>query len=385
MRLETIAFKNLARRKGKATLVVVGLAVGIATMVSIVTLMLAFEKSIDTQLDAYGFNIVIYPASSSLSLNYGGMNISGVDTFEIETLTEADIEKARRIRSADDIQAISPKVLQAIEVKKKKALLVGVDFTEEFQVKKWWKVMGHKPSSKDQVILGSDAAKNLRLKAGDSMKIGSQTFKVAGILHETGSQDDGLVFSDIKRVQALFGRGQELSLIEISAHRSDQIDNVVAELENALPGAEVSSIKQAVKYREEAMGSLARFGLMVTAIIIMISGFIVLVTMTSSVNERKQEIGVFRAMGYRKSSVARIILTEALAVSVVGGIVGYIVGFGATYALPQFVRSIELPVEASSSVFLLALAIAVLVGLVSSLMPARRAANMDPADALKSL
>jgi putative ABC transport system permease protein len=90
-------------------------------------------------------------------------------------------------------------------------------------------------------------------------------------------------------------------------------------------------------------------------------------------------------MGYRKSSVARIILTEALAVSVVGGIVGYVVGFGSTYALPQVVRSIELPVEASSSVFLLALAIAVLVGLVSSVMPARRAANMNPADALKSL
>jgi putative ABC transport system permease protein len=258
MRLHTIAFKNLARRKGKATLVVVGLAVGIATMVSIVTLMLAFEKSIDTQLDAYGFNIVVYPASSSLSLNYGGMNISGVDTFEVETLTEADLGKARRIRSADHIMAISPKVLQAIEVKNKKALLVGVDFDEEFQVKKWWKVTGHKPSSKDQVILGSDAAKSLRLKVGDSVKIGSQTFKVAGILHETGSQDDGLVFSDIELAQSLFGRGQELSLIEISARRSDQIDTVVAELEKALPGAEVSSIKQAVKYREEAMGSLVR-------------------------------------------------------------------------------------------------------------------------------
>ena len=385
MRLDTIAFKNLARRKGKAALVVVGLAVGIATMVAIVTLMLAFEKSIDTQLDEYGFNIVVYPASSSLSLNYGGMNISGVDTFEVATLTEADLEKVRRIKSADKITAISPKVLQAIEVKNKKALLVGVDFTEEFQVKKWWKVMGHKPSSPDQVILGSDAAKNLRLEASDSMIIGSRSFRVAGVLHETGSQDDGLVFSDIERAQALFDRGQDLSLIEISAKQSEQIDGVVAELEKALPGAAVSSIKQAVKYREEAMGSLAKFGLMVTAIIIMISGFIVFVTMTSSVNERKQEIGVFRAMGYRKSSVARIILTEALVISVVGGLVGYIVGFGSTYALPLAVRGIDLPVTVSWSVLLLALAIAVLVGLVSSVMPARRAANMDPADALKSL
>lgn len=385
MRLDTIAFKNLARRKGKAMLVVAGLAVGIATMVSIVTLMLAFEKSVDTQLDAYGFNIVVYPASSSLSLDYGGMNISGIDTYEVTSLTEADLERVSGIRSARDIQAVSPKMLQAVEVKNKKALFVGVDFEKEFQVKKWWKVMGHKPSTTDQVVLGSDAAKNLKLKAGDSLAIGGATFTVAGTLHETGSQDDGLIFGDLGRAQALFDRGDELSLIEVSARQSGQIDTIVAELEEALPAAAVSSIKQAVKYREKAMGSLATFGLMVTAIIIIISGFVVFVTMTSSVNERKREIGVFRAMGYRKSSVARIILIEALVVSIAGGVVGYGIGFGATYAIPQVVRSVDLPVSVSSPVFMMALGVAVIVGLVSSAVPARRAANMDPADALKSL
>jgi len=366
-------------------LVVAGLAVGVAALVAILTIVLSFQKGIDKKLDTYGFNIVIYPASSNLSLSYGGMTILGVDTYEVKSLLMADLATIKRSHSADSIAALSPKLLQVVDSKDKKALLVGSDFNQEFLIKKWWRLNGSRPTRPDELVLGRDAAKNLQVKAGDTLKLSGKDFKVAAVLQPTGSQDDSLIFGDLREVQSLYKRGGELSLIEISAKSTADIDAVVKDLKKALPQAAVSSIKQAVQYREKAVGSLARFGLAITAVIMLISGLIVFTTMTSSVRDRKREIGIFRAIGYRQSVVARIILTETLILSLIGGAIGYAAGFGIVFMLPAFLKKFEFSVGLNVPVLILSIVLAVAVGLVASLVPALRAANMDPADALKSL
>ncbi|NCO66191.1 MAG: hypothetical protein AUK32_06480 [Candidatus Aquicultor secundus] len=385
MHVYTIALKDITRRKGKMALVVAGLAVGVAALVAILTIVLSFQKGIDKKLDTYGFNIVIYPASSNLSLSYGGMTISGVDTYEVKSLLMADLATIKRSHSADSVAALSPKLLQVVDSKDKKALLVGSDFNQEFLIKKWWRLNGSRPTRPDELVLGQDAAKNLQVKAGDTLKLSGKDFKVAAVLQPTGSQDDSLIFGDLREVQSLYKRGGELSLIEISAKSTADIDAVVKDLKKALPQAAVSSIKQAVQYREKAVGSLARFGLAITAVIMLISGLIVFTTMTSSVRDRKREIGIFRAIGYRQSVVARIILTETLILSLIGGAIGYAAGFGIVFMLPAFLKKFEFSVGLNVPVLILSIVLAVAVGLVASLVPALRAANMDPADALKSL
>jgi len=385
MHVYTIALKDITRRKGKMALVVAGLAVGVAALVAILTIVLSFQKGIDKKLDTYGFNIVIYPASSNLSLSYGGMTISGVDTYEVKSLLMADLATIKRSHSADSVAALSPKLLQVVDSKDKKALLVGSDFNQEFLIKKWWRLNGSRPTRPDELVLGRDAAKNLQVKAGDTLKLSGKDFKVAAVLQPTGSQDDSLIFGDLREVQSLYKRGGELSLIEISAKSTADIDAVVKDLKKALPQAAVSSIKQAVQYREKAVGSLARFGLAITAVIMLISGLIVFTTMTSSVRDRKREIGIFRAIGYRQSVVARIILTETLILSLIGGAIGYAAGFGIVFMLPAFLKKFEFSVGLNVPVLILSIVLAVAVGLVASLVPALRAANMDPADALKSL
>lgn len=386
MYLRTIALKNIVRRKGKMAMVVAGLAVGVATLVAIVTLMLAFQKNIDKKLDTFGFNIVIYPASSNLSLSYGGMQVSGVDTYEVKNLTEADLKKIAGIKDADKISAASPKILQVLDIKGEQALLVGVDFTRELQIKKWWKFLGKKPAGADEIIIGQDAARALKVQAtGQKIDLGGKTFTVAAILQDTGSQDDGLIFADLHQVQTMFNRGDELSLIEVAAKTSGDIDTVVKNIESSLPQASVQSIKQAVEYKEKAAGSLVSFGLSITAIIILISGLIVFTTMMSSVSDRRREIGIFRAIGYRQAVISKIVLLEALILSLIGGVIGYLVGFGAVYVLPAAIENLELIINPNFVVLALSVGLAVLVGIVSSFIPARRAATMDPAEALKSL
>lgn len=385
MHIHTIAIKNIIRRKSRMALVIIGLAVGVATLAAIVTAMLSFQANIDKKLDTFGFNIVVYPSSSNLSLSYGGMTVSGVDTYGVRPLTVDDIKKIKRIPSAGKIAAVSPKLLQVAEIKGNRALIVGTDFSRELLIKKWWHIVGKNPAGPNEVIAGADAAKNLGLKIGDGVRFSGKTFKVAAILKGTGSQDDGLIFADLKQVQDLFGQKGNLSLIEISAKSSGDIDSVVKDLEKTLPETSVSSIKQAVKYKERAVGSVARFGLAVSVIIIVISGLVVFTTMTSSVSDRRREIGIFRAIGYRQSTVARVIFTEAFILSTVGGTLGYIIGFALIYVLPILIKKVELTVSINFSVLALSIGLAIVIGVTASLIPARRAANMDPADALKTL
>lgn len=385
MRLYNIALKNIVRRKGKMVLIVAGLAIGISTLVAIITVTLAFQKNIDKQLDTYGFNIVVYPASSNLSLSYGGMTISGVDAYEAKMLTESDLDKIKRVPSIEKVTAISPKLLQLAEINGKRALLIGTDFNQELSIKKWWQIHGKKPSKPDEVIVGSDAVKNLKLHVGDSIRLAGQEFKVSAVLQSTGSQDDSLIFGDLSKVQSLYGRNEELSLIEISAKNSGDIETIVRDLEKSLPSSAVSSVKQAVKYKERTVESLAKFGLTVSMIVVLIGGLVVFTTMASSVSERKREIGVFRAIGYRQSKVAQIVLLEAFILSLVGGLMGYIIGFGLVFMLPVFLKKLALIVDINVPVMILSIGLSIIIGLSSSLLPARRAANMDPADALKSL
>jgi len=112
---------------------------------------------------------------------------------------------------------------------------------------------------------------------------------------------------------------------------------------------------------------------------------VVFVTMMGSVNERTREIGIFSAIGFRRSHIMKIILLEAAAVSLIAGVIGYLVGIGTTRVLLAFLTdqmphfSLD-PIVAVGAVFL-----AVVIGLLASLYPAMAASRMDPSEALRTL
>jgi len=108
------------------------------------------------------------------------------------------------------------------------------------------------------------------------------------------------------------------------------IEDMVTQISEKLPGAKVMAIQQVVKGRMETLHHFKKFSYGVSAVVILIGGLVVLVTMMGSVKERTEEIGIFRAIGFRKSHIMRIILLEALIVSSIAGIFGYFIGFGAT-------------------------------------------------------
>lgn len=384
MRLHNVSIENLRRRKAKMIFLILGLVVGVATVVALVTIASTMQADIDKKLDEYGANILIVPKSDQLSLSYGGMTISGA--YDVEELQETDVPKIMEIKNSENISVIAPKVLGAIKADNKQALLVGVDFEKELRIKKWWNVDGSEPENSEEVLLGSEAATKLNKKPGDEIRIKDRNFTVAGILDETGSQEDQVVFADLKTSQTLLNQEGKLSLIEISALCSTcPIEQIVSQISKELPSARVSAVKQAVQSKMNILSQFTSFAVGISIVVIFIGVLIVFITMMSSVNERTREIGIFRSFGFRRFHIMRIILFEALLTSVVGGIIGYSLGIGAAWLILAQMTELAVSFTWNPLLAVLAIVLAVVISEVASFYPAVRASNLDPAQALRSI
>jgi putative ABC transport system permease protein len=385
MKLHNIAINNLRRRKAKMAFLTIGLMVGIATIVTLVTLTKSMSSDIERKMDEFGANILITPHSNDLSMTYGGISLGGV-SFDQKEILEEDLAKIATIHNSKNISAVSPKVLGGVKTLNREALLVGVDFDSELRMKQWWQIFGEAPQGDSEVLLGSDAAKTLNVMSGEEIELNGETFKVAGVLDQTGSQDDALIFAPLKKAQKLLGKEGRITLVEVAALCSGcPIGDMVVQIAEKLPDAKVSAIQQVVESRLHALDQFRRFAFGVAAVVVFIGALIVFVTMMGSVNERTTEIGVFRAIGFRQSHIMRIILLEAFLVSLLAGLLGYAAGMGAAkLALPAMAEGTNTLLVWDTTVAFGSVALAMLVGTLASLYPALHASRLDPTEALRA-
>jgi len=386
MKLKDISINNLRRRKGKVFFLILGLTIGITTVVTLISITRMMNEDISRKLDEFGANILIIPRTDDLSLSYGGMNIGGV-SIDAQTLKDSDIPKIRQIEVRENVSIVSPKLIGVVEIEGKKIPLMGVQFSEELRLKKWWKIHGREPKNRDEVLLGSEVAVRLFKSTGDTLSINGKPVRISGVLDETGSQDDFLILGDLAFVQEAIKKPGVLSLIEVSAFcNTCPIEEIVKQISQKLPHAKVTAIKQTLQTKMEALDHFKKFSVGISIIILLIGSLIVFTNMMASVNERKREIGIFRAIGFRKSHVVRIIFLEALIVGFLAGIVGYLLGLGASQVIGPMITGMKGgaliidPWLAIGAIFLSSL-----IGILSSAYPAIHASKMDPTTALRAL
>ncbi len=396
MKLYRIVLKDLRRRRWRVLYTALGVVIGTMTVVGILTLAQAGEARIYDQLEKYGPNLTVIPATSSVEASVGNLNLGTVTVGEnyipesmlpqLREVTDGEIRDALKIEDEGDIATIAPRLYMAANLMQRDVILVGIDPEPERLVRSWWRVAdGEYLAAPDEALLGAFAAADMGLAVGDQITPFEGGLRVAGILEETGSGDDFQIFLPLSTLQTTFQREGQLSAVDIRALCNACPVEIIADaVNNSTPGVRAVAVRQVADAEMALMDRMNRLMLALAGITLAIGLFGVVNTMMTSVHERIMDIGVMRAVGASRGQIVRLFIYESVAVGLLGGAVGYLLGTLLAYIIAPLIFD-GTRVVFVGWYFPLALGISVAVSAVAAIYPAYRATRIRIAEAFTSL
>jgi putative ABC transport system permease protein len=396
MKLYQVVLKDVFRRKRRVLYATLGVVIGTATVVGILTVARAGQARIYNQLEKYGPNLAVIPAINNLDMKLGDMRLGSLTVGDnyvseeklpvIRQIADGEIRKALKIEDQGNIATIAPNLYIDTKIRDSSVMVVGIDPEEELKIKTWWKVQeGKYLEQKDEALVGAMAAQVLKLKIGDTIPLDGTTVTVAGILEENGSNDDYQVFVPIDTLQKASGREGLVSSVDIRALCNACPVEIIADgINKEIPGVRAIAVKQIAATEMGMMEKFSKFMLTLAGITLAVGLFGVVNTMMTSVNERIKDIGIMRAVGASRSQIVKAFVYEAIIIGIIGGILGYLVGTLLAYIAGPLVFE-GTTVGWVPQYFALALVLAIAVAVVATVYPAYRATQIKVADSFRSL
>lgn len=378
MTLTDIAIQNLRRRKGKTFFLLLTFILVVGITVTLNSLAKGMQDDLQKSLTQYGANVVITPKSEHFTLSYGGLSVPGID-YEIKHLEFDSLAKLNNTPNLI-LNGIAPKIIGSVTGEINRYLIIGVDFPTELKMKPWWSINGQLPSEQE-IIIGSYLAQKENLAIENALELNHKSYLIVGIMQETGGSEDSGVFTNFNTARSITGI-DSWSMIELNTAQPTKSATLMREL---LPDAKVSEISQLVQGAKESVDRFSSFSLITSILLGIIGVLIVFVTTLGNINDRATEIGIFRAIGFRRQHILSILIREISLVSLCGGVLGYFIGI----LMPTLLAPIAFQKTVSSEfhpfIALTAISASVIIGVVSILLPARRAIQLDPLEALSSI
>ena len=288
-----------------------------------------------------------------------------------------------RIAARSDVDAVSGMILTAVTTEDMPLLMVFGYHPREFAIRHFRVVEGEPLAGSRQMIVGRQAAEATGLEVGDVFRMMDSNYRVVGIFETGLAYEEISVVVSLRDAQSLTGRPRQVMMYALNLEDPGEAERVRDELRETFPGVDFSLTAEFSESLNdfETMTDMVQ---QISSLVVFIGGLGMLNTMLMSVLERTREIGVFRALGWRRRHVLGMVLREALVLGAVGGVVGVALGLGLTRLvtlIPGLFGSIDptYPPE----LFVQAIVVALGAGLVGGLYPAWRAARMHPAEALR--
>jgi putative ABC transport system permease protein len=390
----------------RSSLTVLGILIGIATVVLSVGLGEGTKTSVSNQISALGSNLLIVSPGSTTSSSgvRGGLGSAS-------TLTIGDATALGSTTAAPDIRAVAPTQSTSLEVDNG-----STNWTTSVvgSTASWLRVRARKLSSgsfitaaddtgtKAVVVLGPTTAQELfgRIDpVGQTVTINSITFTVKGVLASAGSDsssnlDDTAIVplsTEVQRLSTSSSRSS-LSSLYVAAQSNSAISAAYQEIDAILLARHSITASASADFTITTQDSLLSTATSVSstltvllggiaALSLLVGGIGVMNIMLVSVSERTREIGLRKALGATPVLIRRQFLVEASALGLVGGVAGAALGIGGAHIIPHFISN---EITVSSTAVVGAIAVAVAIGLVFGVYPASRAARLAPIDALRS-
>ena len=370
-----LIIKNPFRNKTRTSLAIVGIAIGIATIVALGLVTSGLQASTQSTLKAGAAEITVtHTGSNEFGSTSGSINESRVADI---SNTSGVKETAGILRATTNIEGSSGNGLSISGIDSSKLNLMGVD-----------SVNGtiYSNGSTNEIILGKTAAEDLNKSVGDNITIFNKNFKITGIF-ETGSfiQDAG-AFMPLNTLQNLTSNDGKISTIAVKVTENANVTEVSQYIEDEYPNelSTVTAADQAGRIND-ALGAINTATWAISLLAIVIGGVGVINTMIMSVYERTREIGVLKAVGWRGRRILGMILGESIVLTIMAAIVGTIIGVVGVEVLLSYSATFGTMIKPvfSLDLFIRAFGIAFLVGIIGGIYPAYRASRLAPTEALR--
>src|SRR6516164_4691020 len=366
--LDVIA-RGLTRRPVRTGLTLVGISVGIAAVVALIGLSRGLVSSWTAGLKERGTDIVVNNMRGSLTPK----------PFPASTRD--------RIAHLRGVAATCMILVDLMSIENAELMIVSGREWDCFGWENLKLVSGRMPHDQNEraVVLGTTAAEILKKKVGDTVQIETKELSVVGIVNGGAFVENGSVILSLPVLQQITGDHDQISAIDVRVtpgmndagirHLCDEMNRLIPEGRAEPAGEHIASSEG---YR---VISAMSWGTSLLAILVGVLG--VTNTMLMSVFERKQEIGILLAVGWKRSRIMRMILSESAMLGFFGGIIGVVLGIIGVHVMKTApaIRGLLEP-DLSVSLMLMAIGIAICVGVLSGLYPAWSSSRLMPSLAL---
>lgn len=373
--------KNPFRNRTRATLAIIGIAIGIATIVALGMVTGGLQSSTQSTLKAGSAEITVTKIGSGNFGSSGGVLDESLVTDLKNTNGVKDTAGILRVNSnvstssgGSGFDSMGGFLVNGID--SSKLALVGIDsvngtiFTN---------------GSSNEIIIGKTVAQNLNKTVGSTIDIYGTEFEVTGIFESGNFIYDTGAFTSLSTLQNLTNNTGKVSYIQVKVNDNANASQVSKTIQDERPNdlSATTAVDQANRINQ-SLGMIDTASWAISLLAIVIGGVGVINTMIMSVFERTREIGVLKAVGWKDRRILGMILGESIILTLVAAVVGIILGIVAVEIIFKlFITSQSFEAVLTMDTLLKAFGVALLVGIVGGLYPAYRASRLAPTEALR--
>ena len=386
---------TLGAHRARSLLTALGIAVGIAAVVLLTSIGEGVHRFVLAEFTQFGTTLV--------GINPGKATTAGTSMGMFGTERPLTLEDAQALQHLPFARAVVPVVQGNAEVeagsRRRRTTVngVGPDMPEAFSMRvRSGQFLPHDDPTAPRAfaVLGSKLRQELftdRNPLGERITIGGNRYRVVGVMESKGTllgfDLDDTVYIPAARALSLFNN-DSLFEIDLMYAADTPVEHVVAQIREKLTARHgrddvtITTQQQMLDVLGSVLDVLTFAVAAIGGISLLVGAIGIVTIMTIAINERINEIGLLRALGARQSQILSLFLGEAVVLSALGGLGGLALGVGLATLLHALLPA--LPVHIPITYVLLAEAVAVLIGLAAGVLPAYRAARMNPVEALRA-
>lgn len=362
--MDNLVTSNIRQRPIRTLVSVAGIALG----VSLVMLFTGLARGMSNDLQRRASNV----RAELIFMRPGSVQLTS-------TTANLDTRYVDRLKAIEGVEEALPVIRHIFQGSRGFGFeqIDGVDWEPYASMNGLNIVDGRAPQGTNEVVIDETKARNNNLRVGDSMKpLGTDDYRIVGIYSpESGAR----VKMPLAAMQQALEAPGKATFIFLKLRNPEQLDEVAARINSELPGNTIQPTRDVFTSFEKTIPYLGVFLRVLVGLAAVVSALVVMLAMYTTITERTREIGILKAMGASRAYIVGVIEKEAILISFLGLIAGFIVSLLAGYVIH---KAYGLIFEYSWSWAAVAAAIGLIGGILGALYPAWRASNLDAVNAL---